>query len=257
MSRPCLILQLYVLLELLSAESRLLLRMNGLQTLVPYQKWLNEFIHNTCRLNTKLRRKYSNENMKPTASVLQEYRFLYKSLSLTLNEDIPRSHKSSVSHGIIRPIRSRLPTQSLAAIKLKYAPHPTFASPLTSCRDWTFFTSVKFTTLTKGHSFRPANIRPQKSCLAICTACSKFAPWNPANTRLNRRVLRAAPIVWSSRNFMMVFEMESLGSRVCVFSLWPRFFSSFSEATLRAEEVGTRYVEGKLCSRNVCLGWVC
>ena len=54
---------------------------------------------------------------------------------------------------------------------------------------------------------------------------------------------------------MMVFEMESFGSRrVCVFSSWSSFFSSFSEAALRADEVGTRCVEGKVCSRKVCLG---
>lgn len=53
---------------------------------------------------------------------------------------------------------------------------------------------------------------------------------------------------------MMVFGMDSLGSRrVWVFSSRSSSASLSSEAALRAEEVGTRCVEGKLCSRNVCL----
>ena len=63
-------------------------------------------------------------------------------------------------------------------------------------------------------------------------------------------VLTAAPMVWSSVNFMIVFGMESLDSRISWdFCSRSSSFSLEAAAALMAEVEGTRCVDGKADSR--------
>ena len=76
--------------------------------------------------------------------------------------------------------------------------------------------------------------------------------------REKRTVLNAAPIVWSRRNFRRVLVRERRGSVSGVEGefVWVGFSSRRVEvgedAARMAVLVGTRWVEGKLCSRRVC-----
>ena len=75
----------------------------------------------------------------------------------------------------------------------------------------TLLTPTKFTSDTAGHSAQPALISGQKSTLACAVASPQGAPRSVASSRLNARVLIAAPSVWSSANLAAVFGRERGG----------------------------------------------
>lgn len=120
-----------------------------------------------------------------------------------------------------------------------YTPHATPANAPTKFLPCTDLTSVKLTSDTAGQSFAAANMRAQNSAFAAAqtlpksTRLKSTAPaldqyfaaegklvmrgaWTMAWRRewvkvLKRRVLRAAPMVWSRRNLRMVFVRERGG----------------------------------------------
>lgn len=101
-------------------------------------------------------------------------------------------------------------------IKLRKTPHPTPTRLPTRVLCSTG-TSVKFSRLTAGHSFCPADMSGQKPTFVSCQPYCQLCPRNIAIPMMKSTVFTPAPTVWSSKNFTAVFLMLSCFFTFCGF----------------------------------------